>query len=63
MPDYIIKIANNKNKSIKKINIFSSCVDDAEKEATKSLKRGERLLSIANNSFPFGIAKPVNNPH
>ena len=63
MPDYVIKIANNKNKSIKRVNIFSSCVGDAEKEITKSLKRGERLLSIANNSFPLGVVKPVNNPH
>jgi len=63
MPDYIIKITNNKDKSIKQVSIFSSCVGDAEKEAARSLKRGEKLLSITNNSFPFGVINPVNNSY
>lgn len=63
MPDYIIKITNNKDKSIKKVSIFSSCVGDAEKEVARSLKRGEKLLSITNNSFPFGVINPVNNSY
>ena len=63
MPDYLVQIGNNKNRTVKKLKIFSSCVDDAEREAKKTLKRGERLLSVSNNSFPFGEYKPVNNPH
>ena len=62
MPDYLIKIGNNKDRGIKKLKIFSSCAGDAEAEAKKTLKRGERLLSISNNSYPFGIHKAVNNP-
>ena len=62
MPDYLIKIGNNKNRGIKKLKIFSSCAGDAEVEAKKTLKRGERLLSVSNNSFPFGHYKAVNNP-
>ena len=63
MPDYLIKIGNNKSRRVRKLKIFSSCVDDAEREAKKTIKRGEHLLSISNNSFPFGEHKPVNNPH
>ena len=62
MPDYLIQIGNNKNRGIKKLKIFSSCVGDAEMEAKKILKRGERLISISNNSFPLGQYKAVNNP-
>ena len=63
MPEYLIEIGNNKSKRARKLKIFSSSVDDAEREAKKTLKRGERLLSVSNNSFPFGEYKPVNNPH
>jgi hypothetical protein len=62
VPDYLVKIGNNKTRGIKKLKIFSSCVGDAEIEAEKTLKRGERLISISNNSFPFGQYKAVNNP-
>ena len=62
MPDYLIKIGNKKNKKTRQLKIFSSSVDDAEREVEKSLKRGERLVSISNNSFPFGQYKAVNNP-
>ena len=62
MPDYLVKIGNNKDRGIKKLKIFSSCVGDAEAEAKKELKRGERVISISNNSFPFGQYKAVNNP-
>ena len=62
MPDYLVKIGNKDGKVIKKVKIFSSCVDDVEKEVNKSLKRGERLVSISNVSFPFGQYKAVNNP-
>tara|TARA_R110000824_G_scaffold195638_2_gene378493 strand:+ start:588 stop:776 length:189 start_codon:yes stop_codon:yes gene_type:complete len=61
MPDYSVKIGNKDNKVIKKLKIFSSCVDDVEREVNKSLKRGERLMSISNVSFPFGEFKAVNN--
>ena len=62
MPDYLVKIGNTKGKTTKKLKIFSSSVDDAEKEVQKMLKRGERLISISNNSFPFGQYRAVNNP-
>ena len=62
MPDYLIKVGNSKGKVVRKLKVFSSCVDDAEKEIKKTLKRGERLLSISNESFPFGEYKAVNNP-
>tara|TARA_R110002020_G_scaffold431123_2_gene641058 strand:+ start:81 stop:272 length:192 start_codon:yes stop_codon:yes gene_type:complete len=62
MPDYLVTIGNTKGKTIKKLKIFSSSVDDVEREVKKTLKRGERLLSVSNNSFPFGQYKAVNNP-
>ena len=62
VPDYLIKIGNKKNKKTRQLKIFSSSVDDVEKEVKKSLKRGEQLISISNNSFPFGQYKAVNNP-
>jgi len=61
MPDYLAKVGNKDGKILKKLKIFSSCVDDAEREARKSLKRGERLLCVTNVSFPFGEYKAVNN--
>tara|TARA_R110002110_G_scaffold159686_2_gene357664 strand:- start:53 stop:241 length:189 start_codon:yes stop_codon:yes gene_type:complete len=61
MPDYLIQVGNSKGKVVQKLKIFSSCVDDAEREVKKSLKRGERLVSISNVSFPFGEFKAVNN--
>ena len=61
MPNYLIEIGNNKSRRVRKLKIFSSCVDDAEREAKKTLKRGERLVSISNNSFPLGEYKAVNN--
>jgi|TARA_R110000765_G_scaffold207583_3_gene312673 hypothetical protein len=62
MPDYLIKIGNKKTKKTRQLRVFSSCVDHAEKEVKKSLEAGESLVSISNNSFPFGQSKAVNNP-
>jgi len=54
MPDYLVKIGNDKGKTTRKLKILSSSVDDAEKEVEKMLETGEHLISISNNSFPFG---------
>ena len=62
MPDYLIKIGNKRTKKTRQLKIFSSSVDDAEREVRKSLGAGESLVSISNNSFPFGQYKAVNNP-
>lgn len=63
MPDYLIKIGNDENRSIRKVSIFSSSVDDAEKQIPDLLNDGEHVVSISNNSFPIGHIKAVRNPY
>ena len=55
MPEYQVTIkSNTKGVKTRKVNLFTSCYSDAEKEAEKSLGKDEYIDSLVSMNFPKG---------
>ena len=53
MPEYQVTIkSNTKGVKTRKVNLFTSCYSDAEKDVNKSLTEDEYLHSLDNMNFP-----------